>query len=245
MKPVTATRTFAKYIAAALVAVACTVQEPIDSQAPTNSEPVASNPVSLSLQLDDSLLALVEDAGTPLTKSADLNALLEELGICRLERIFPDAGEYEPRSRRMGLHRFYKAVLREGTPATKAAVSLSEVPGILSATPSHKSRKRGFNDPKFGLQWNYVNTGTQGADINVQGVWDKYTTGSSDVIVCIVDEPVDPTHEDLKANLEYLQENAEELHVDISRIFLLGHSMGGLTVLRTDELNGWAAIVAE
>ena len=201
MKLAMAIRNFAKYCAAALVAAACTVQDPIDSQAPTNSEPVASNPPSLNLQLDDSLLALVEESGSPLTKSADLNGVLEELGILRLERIFPDAGEYEPRSRKMGLHRFYKAVLREGTPATKAAVSLSEVPGILSATPSHKSQKRSFNDPMLNKQWHYVNTSTPGADINVQGVWDNYTTGSGDVVVCVVDEPIDPTHEDLKANL--------------------------------------------
>ena len=38
--------------------------------------------------------------------------------------------------------------------------------------------------------------------------------------------------EDLKANLQYLLDNADELHADTGRIFLIGHSMGGLTVLR-------------
>ncbi len=38
--------------------------------------------------------------------------------------------------------------------------------------------------------------------------------------------------DDLKANYEYLKENAEQLHVDVERIFLVGHSMGGFTVLR-------------
>ncbi|MCR5066713.1 MAG: alpha/beta fold hydrolase [Erysipelotrichaceae bacterium] len=38
--------------------------------------------------------------------------------------------------------------------------------------------------------------------------------------------------EDLKAELDYFKANAEELHVDTDRIYLIGHSMGGLTALR-------------
>lgn len=198
------TRNFAKYIAAALVAVACTVEEPTVKQAPKSSEPVLPIPASVNIQFDDDLIGLIEEdlaSGGVETKSASLNAVLEELGIDHLERIFPDAGEYEARSRKMGLHRFYTAVLREGTPATKAAVSLADVPGIVSVTPSHPIRKSAFNDPYFSKQWHYVNKKTVGADINVQGVWDNYTTGSSNVIVCVVDETVDASHEDLAANL--------------------------------------------
>lgn len=198
------TRNFAKYIAAALVAVACTVEEPTVKQAPKSSEPVLPIPASVNIQFDDNLIGLIEEdlaSGGAVTKSASLNAVLEELGIDHLERIFPDAGEYEARSRKMGLHRFYTAVLKEGTPATKAAVSLADVPGIVSVTPSRPIRKSAFNDPYFSKQWHYVNKETVGADINVQGVWDNYTTGSCDVIVCVVDETVDASHEDLSANL--------------------------------------------
>ena len=200
-----ATRNFAKYIAAALLAVACTVKESVNEQAPTTSEPVSSAvSSSVNIQFSDELIALIEEDlndGSLQTKSASLNAALEELGIERLERIFPDAGEYEARSRKLGLHRFYTAVLKENAPATKAAASLSDVPGILSATPSRPIRKRAFNDPYFSKQWHYVNNKTAGADINVQGVWDNYTTGNSNVIVCVVDEAVDASHEDLTANL--------------------------------------------
>ena len=198
------TRNFAKYIAAALVAVACTVEEPTVKQAPKSSEPVLPIPASVNIQFDDNLIGLIEEdlaSGGVETKSASLNAVLEELGIDHLERIFPDAGEYEARSRKMGLHRFYTAVLKEGTPATKAAVSLADVPGIVSVTPSRPIRKRAFNDPYFSKQWHYVNKKTVGADINVQGVWDNYTTGNRDVVVCVVDESVDASHEDLIGNL--------------------------------------------
>ena len=198
------TRNFAKYIATALVAVACTVEEPTVKQAPKSSEPVLPIPASVNIQFDDNLIGLIEDdlaSGGVETKSASLNAVLEELGIDHLERIFPDAGEYEARSRKMGLHRFYTAVLKEGTPATKAAVSLADVPGIVSVTPSRPIRKRAFNDPYFSKQWHLKNNRTAGGDINVEGVWDNYTTGSRDVIVCVVDESVDASHEDLIGNL--------------------------------------------
>ena len=38
--------------------------------------------------------------------------------------------------------------------------------------------------------------------------------------------------EDLMANLNYLKEHAEELHADLDNLFVVGHSMGGLTTLR-------------
>ena len=38
--------------------------------------------------------------------------------------------------------------------------------------------------------------------------------------------------EDLAANIAYLKENAEMLHVDTERIYLVAHSMGGFTALR-------------
>lgn len=200
-----AIRNFAKYLAAAILAVACTAQEPFDTQAPTSSEPVASEAFTpaVNIQFSDELIDLIEEdlnLGVQ-TKSAGLNAVLEELNIERLERIFPDAGEFEPRSRAMGMHRFYRAVLRSDVPATKAAVSLADVPGIISATPSRRIVKRAFNDKYFSKQWHYVNKSYSNADINVQGVWDKYTKGNSQVIVCVVDEPIDPTHEDLVDNL--------------------------------------------
>ena len=200
-----AIRSFAKYIAAAFAAVACTVQEPLDTQAPKNSEPVSSDPYEkgvVKVQFDDALVALVEGSDGVVTKSSALNSTLEEMGIISMERVFPDAGPFEERTRREGLHRFYKVHFTESTPVTKASASLSMVPGVVSVTPERIIRKRAvFNDPYFSRQWHYVNGSYSGADINVQGVWDTYTVGSDNVIVCVTDEPVDPTHEDLKANL--------------------------------------------
>ncbi len=156
----------------------------------------------VKVQFDDALVALVEGSDGVVTKSSALNSTLEEMGIISLERVFPDAGPFEERTRREGLHRFYKVHFTESTPVTKASASLSMVPGVVSVTPERIIRKRAvFNDPYFSRQWHYVNSSYSGADINVQGVWDTYTVGSQNVVVCVTDEPVDPTHPDLKANL--------------------------------------------
>lgn len=72
------------------------------------------------------------------------------------------------------------------------------------------------NDPSFGAQWSLINKGNTsatpgtegyifpgaraGVDINVVPAW-ELSKGNSDVIVAIVDNGVDYTHEDLKANM--------------------------------------------
>lgn len=72
------------------------------------------------------------------------------------------------------------------------------------------------NDPSFGAQWSLINNGNTsttpgaegyifpgaraGVDINVVPAW-ELSKGNSDVIVAIVDNGVDYTHEDLKANM--------------------------------------------
>ena len=72
-----------------------------------------------------------------------------------------------------------------------------------------------FNDPRLKEQWHYQNRGTDwkksdgtpymdgakaGADINVVPAWAK-CMGSNNVIVAIVDAPVDYDHEDLADNM--------------------------------------------
>lgn len=160
----------------------------------------------VSVQFDDALAQMVEEAiaaGEVVpTKAPGMGNLLQELGIESLERVFPDAGEYEPRTRKLGLHRFYTVVYSADIPATKASASFESMPGVVSAHPLWKIRKRSYpNDPNFSKQWHFYNSSKPGADINVTEVWEKYTTGSDKVIVCVVDEPVDPMHEDLKDNL--------------------------------------------
>ena len=148
------------------------------------------------------LLYLSEDAAdgfedTPRTKAFDA------IGIQRIERVFPDAGPYEARHRAAGLHRWYRVTYDPSVAQTKAGEDLSTLPGVESVDfPPRKARMSLFNDPLFGQQWHYHNTAQRkgfkaACDINVEPVWEEFTTGSREVIVAVVDGGVDGSHEDL------------------------------------------------
>ena len=141
----------------------------------------------------------------PVTKSAGINALLESCGVVSLERIFPYDEQWEERHRAFGLHRFYYVDFDTAIPVTKAADSFDNLPEIVSAQPERmKVQTEVFNDPYLSYQWHYSNNGVgstyvAGADINVFPVWERYTGGSPEVIVCVEDGGVDLTHPDLAA----------------------------------------------
>ena len=199
---------FVKILPASILLLACTAQQPIETGAPTTSEPLVTLAQGRCgeavVEFDDALAVQIEDAlasGGVQTKSAPLDAVLQGLGAEALERVFPDAGEFEPRTRRAGLHRFYHVTYSAAQPLTKALTDLSSVPGVVSVRPVRPVRRRSFNDPLFQRQWHYVNTRTPGADINIQPVWDSYTKGSEQVIVSVVDEGVWGGHPDLADNM--------------------------------------------
>ncbi|MBV9927665.1 MAG: S8 family serine peptidase [Acidobacteria bacterium] len=89
---------------------------------------------------------------------------------------------------------------------TLAAVeSLRAMPEVLYAEPNYVRRKFATpNDPSFSSQWSLKNTGQSGgvagADIDAEPAWNT-TTGSSQVVVGVVDEGIDISHPDLQANV--------------------------------------------
>ena len=70
------------------------------------------------------------------------------------------------------------------------------------------------NDPYYPQQWHLNNIGqsggTYGADINAPEAWD-ITVGNSHIVIAIIDDGIDLTHEDLKDNL---WNNSEEIPND-------------------------------
>ncbi len=193
-------------IATAGLLIACRAEEPVvePESAPAEANPdLFYIPGRVSVQFDDATTRMVEEAlaqGQP-TKVSALDGLLEDLGVKSLRRVFPDAGEWEPRTRKAGLHRFYYVEFNDEVPVTKAAGSLAEVPGIVSVTPQLPVHSRAFNDPYFSSQWHFYNTRYKDVDINVQPVWEQFTVGSDKVIVSVVDEGVNLNHEDLAGNV--------------------------------------------
>ena len=113
-------------IATAGLLIACRAEEPVvePESAPAEANPdLFYIPGRVSVQFDDATTRMVEEAlaqGQP-TKVSALDGLFEDLGIKSLRRVFPDAGEWEPRTRKAGLHRFYYVEFDDEVPVTKAA----------------------------------------------------------------------------------------------------------------------------
>ncbi|MDE5890623.1 MAG: hypothetical protein K2H10_06365, partial [Bacteroidales bacterium] len=61
-----------------------------------------------------------------------LEPVSEDLGLRHMERLFPDAGEFEERSRAMGLHQYYIVDFDTSVPLAKAQSLLESVSGVES-----------------------------------------------------------------------------------------------------------------
>lgn len=158
-----------------------------------------------------------------------MSTFLNDIETKKVERLFPPAGRYEERTRREGLHRWLKVTFDESVDVIATRNKLSALDDVEIAeclpvielyslpTNNHLSFNKFsldrcsfpfFNDPLLSQQWHYNNCGksngvpggVEGADINLYKAW-KITTGTPDVIVCVVDGAIDITHPDLVDNL--------------------------------------------
>lgn len=187
----------------------------VPQDSPSKGVSSALVPGSMIIEVSDELAAEL-DSGTLQTRSGELNSVLGIIGAVSAERLYPDAGEWEPRHREAGLHRWFRIKYDpEALPATKAAGKLSDIPGVLHAGPQRRIRSTAyFNDPMSGSQWS-ISESAYG--INVQPVWDTYTAGRPEVIVAVIDGGVQLDHPDLAAS-------CIPAGSDGSRSFISGHS---------------------
>ena len=115
-------------------------------------------------------------------------------GVVKMRRLFPDAGEFEERTREAGLHRWYVLAYDETRPMTKAAEGL-DLPGVVEieycprigivgnpeiveyvsekpVSGKHASAvtKAGgnepFDDPMLSQQWHYYNNGSASSSVS-------------------------------------------------------------------------------
>lgn len=182
--------------------------------------------VKLTEEMASELESAADMHGNVATRAISYNVPLSSLGIARMERTFPHAGEFEERTRKEGLHLWYDVWFDKDVPLSKASglflsmdgIQITELRPKISefsdeyhqidiSTYAGKSEENIFNDP-FLLehQWHYYNDGSglnsiAGADINVIPVWKEFTTGKDIVTVCIVDGGIDINHEDLSENI--------------------------------------------
>lgn len=172
-----------------------------------------------------------ETAGKLRSNAAGMDACLHEIGAKNMKRVFPDAGKYEERTRREGLHLWYDITFDESIPVTRAATAARDIPGVeiveeirkpklqpfrisgIKGSTTGRAGNTQFNDPFLSSQWHYNNTGIfagslPGADINLFKAWEK-ETGKPGVIVAVVDGGIDVAHEDLR---ESMRVNEAELN---------------------------------
>ena len=192
-----------------LASVSCAKEEVFEMTVDEPAEEAGSSidhsvvPGVALVEFSDEILPLIEDdlsQGKVATRSMGLNQALDELGIKSIERAFPDAGEFEPRHRKAGLHKCYIIEYSESVATTRASAELYSIPGVERVESQPVIAPAGFNDPSFSRQWGLFNSTYRDYDINVVPVWNNYTTGDPKVVVAVVDYGIDISHPDLKDN---------------------------------------------
>ncbi len=149
--------------------------------------------------------------GQPLSVGLEsLDALNKTNKATAMYRVFPYAGKYEARQMKAGLHLWYDIeVSGDRNPVDLAKIYMTDA-NIEIAEPVLRIRKVADetpftpNDPDYTKQWHYKNTGqsggTPGVDIRLPEAWNT-TKGKGTVIVAVVDEGIEYTHDDLKDNM--------------------------------------------
>ena len=157
-----------------------------------------------------------------------IDTRLNEIDASRFGRIFPSDPVYADRERAFGLHRWYYLLFDEETDLMIAARTLSlaedvehvnfsytvrydaENARVIPASEATRAEGLPFNDPMLVNQWHYNNDGTipnrakAGADVNLFEAWDLCTgktTSGQNIVVAVIDQPVQYSHPDLKANM--------------------------------------------
>ncbi|GFO65282.1 S8 family serine peptidase [Geomonas paludis] len=101
--------------------------------------------------------------------------------------------------------RLHHVRVRRGVTLEEAMARYQADPDVEYVEPNYLQSVQAVpNDPRFGALWGLQNTGQTGgstnSDIRAVPAWD-ITTGSSDVVVAVIDAGIDYTHPDLQPNV--------------------------------------------
>lgn len=157
-----------------------------------------------------------------------LDMRLDEVGVENFHRVFPVDDRFEADHRAAGLHLWYYVTFDQKSDLMAVARVLSLDENIESLSFNHTQKHFGrdaqmiplsqgtrgetempYNDPLLPLQWHYNNDASVskiakvGADVNAFEAWKVFSADENapEIIVAVVDEPVQATHPDLQDNM--------------------------------------------
>lgn len=176
----------------------------------------------------ESLQTLTKSGIATRSGISSVDAVLSDIGVKSLQRLFPVDPRHEERTRAAGLHRWYLIEFNEDADLDEAARAMARVSEISKVEFSQKltqidggreavpcesvapkaSAYPDFNDPRLAEQWHYINTADksiysgirEGADVNCRDAW-RICTGDPRVVVAVIDNCVQWDHPDLAANM--------------------------------------------
>jgi len=138
-----------------------------------------------------------------------------------------DSDQFMERHKAWGFHLWLEVIVDDKTDIIDAVMQFSALSEVDFAEPEYRKRlvindakfnsanlvisnenepegRWTPNDPQYGNQWHYKNTGQQGgtpgADISLQEAW-NIEKGNSNVIVAVIDGGITYTHQDLASNM--------------------------------------------
>lgn len=141
-------KVLALFLAAAAMA-ACT-RENFETELPAMSIPdssVADDSSILSgwvrIKLADDAMPLSEGMftrGSVDSGNAALDEIAAQLGATEIRRVFRDAGRFEARHRRYGMHLWYDIKLGDGVPVSRAETGIAGIDGVAHVQPIYKAK---------------------------------------------------------------------------------------------------------
>lgn len=202
--------------------------------------------LKVSPEVADRIEAGVTRSGGTRSGIEKMDARLDEAAVERFQQVFPTDPLYAEQERAFGLHLWYYVTFDKSQNLTEAARILSMDEGITSITYDYKicmvdgssapvefgfdqtrAEALPYNDPLLPQQWHYYNDGTgpdkavAGADINLLEAW-KVCNGegaAQDIVVAVLDQPVQYTHPDLAANM-WVNPNPTEVGLEHGACFV-------------------------
>lgn len=186
----------------------------------------------LKIKLQESFTRQLDETPVKLANSTvvfgipSIDNINREFGVNNFEKTFSSPAfkaEHAERHRAWGFHLWYYLYFDENVDVINLVRRYSALPEVMVAEPeyvkvpvyenkpgaapenfSFKGTAWTPNDPRYGEQWHYHNTGQQNgtpdADIDLPEAW-EITKGNAQVIVAIIDEGIQHTHPDITANM--------------------------------------------